>query len=585
MIRYISSASLASFALLASACQGKFDVSGQAQAPAPEVADAGEIRAEPALVEAPEVVPAPAPILEAPAEPLEEPLRWVKVTQDKVYLRKAASGKAKFVGLARPLSAVPVYEEKKGDGCTGKWLRVGLESFPGYVCSTQTAKASAPAPELPGDPVSDKGDPTKRNGLTYAIVIKDSFLFETPNGKELATARPKESYVTVREEKVVGKDSWARVDGGWLPKSALRAAQAKGISALRGEILPEGATLPFVFVVAKEAKLFANPGDTTGEVATVRRFDRFPVLETAELEGAKPGEKARWARVDGGWLEGKKLDWITQQPRPEHVGPNQKWIFADLEQQALTAYEGDKPVFVTLFSSGKAPNHTVTGTYTIHRVYRTHTMENAPSGDLSSYYYVADIPFTMFFHKTFALHGAFWHDNFGFTRSHGCVNMTPADAKWIYEWMSPQMPLGWWGLALDEDEARAAGWTTVVTKWGDKIVRDEDVMNPNAAKVVEEMRKLREKQANGEDIDTLEADSGDSIVPGDAATPSEPSKPGEAKPAQALKPEEKKAGEPNKPSEKKAGELKPEEKGAEEAKKPAPPAPTKPAPSSAPAGR
>jgi hypothetical protein len=582
MIRNGTRPFLLGMLFLAVACQDKFDLSSEPKDPAPSVADVGDVRAEPALVKTPEVVPAPAPVPEEPEEPAEEPLRWVKVTQDKVYLRKAPSGKAKFVGLARPLSAVPVYEEKKGDGCTGKWLRVGPHSFPGYVCSTQTAKSSAPAPELPGDPVSDKGDPTKRNGLTYAIVIKDAFLFDTPNGKELATARPKESYVTVREEKVIGKDTWVRVDGGWLPKTVLRAAQAKGISALRGEILPEGASLPFVFVVAKEAKLFANPGDTTGEVGTVKRFDRFPVQEVVEREGQKPGEMVRWARVEGGWLEGKKLDWITQQPRPEHVGPDQKWIFADLEQQSLTAYEGDKPVFVTLFSSGKAPNLTVTGTYTIHRVYRTHTMENAPGGDLSSYYYVADIPFTMFFHKTFALHGAFWHDNFGFTRSHGCVNMTPADAKWIYEWMSPQLPLGWWGMALDEEEAKEAGWTTVVTKWGDKIVRDEDVMNPNAAKVVEEMRKLREKQANGEAVDALEADSGDSIVPGDATKPGAPTKPGEApKIPEPAKPEEKKATEATTPSETTKAE---DKKPSAAPSAPKESKPSKAAPSSAPVG-
>lgn len=558
MIRNTTRSSLLGLALLAAACQGKFDVTGAPEEAPAEAQKAADVRAEP-VAEAPvKEEPAPPPVKEEPAEPAEEPLRWVKVTQDKVYLRKAPTGKSKFVGLARPLSAVPVYEEAKGEGCSGKWLRVGPESFPGYVCSTQTAKASAPAPELPGDPVNDAGDPTKRNGLTYSIVVKDAFLFDAPNGKELATARPKESYVTVREEKVVGKDTWVKVDGGWLPKSVLRAASAKGISALRGEILPEGTELPWVFVVAKEAKVFANPGDTTGEVAMVKRFDRFPVLEVKELENpSKPGEMLRWARVESGWLEGKKLDWVFQQPRPDHVGPEDKWIFADLEQQTLTAYEGDKPVFVTLFSSGKAPNLTVTGTYTIHRVYRTHTMENAPGGTEDSYYYVADIPFTMFFHKTFALHGAFWHDNFGFTRSHGCVNMVPADAKWIYEWMTPQLPLGWWGMAVDEAEAKELGWTTVVTKWGDKIVRDEDVMNPNAAKVVEEMRKLREKKENGE---LIEGEAGEGAAPKPGETAPE-KKPGEVVPAEK-KPGEA-ATEGNKPSEKPAAPKAPESPKAE----------------------
>jgi lipoprotein-anchoring transpeptidase ErfK/SrfK len=443
--------------------------------------------------------------VKAPETPKEEPKRWVKVSDDKVYLRGGPSNKDKFVGLARPMSPLPVYEEVKGgakDSCK-LWLRVGDMSFPGYVCSSQVSKSSAP-PAV----VEDPKDPTSRNGFSYAILIKDEHLYDSPNGKPLETLRNTESYVTVQGERIVGKDTWLKVAGGWLPKSATRAASAKGISALRGEILPEGTKLPWVFVVAKDAKVFANPGDTTGEIGTVKRFERFPVLETVELEDTTPIKpvkgktdvppaerpKLKWARTELGWLEGKKLDWALQQPRPEGVSETDKWIFVDIEQQTLVAYEGDKPVFTTLFSSGRAPNLTVTGLFHIHRVYRTHTMENAPGGTEESYYYVADIPYTMFFHKTFAIHGTFWHDNFGFTRSHGCVNVTPADAKWIFDWINPQIPLGWWGLALEEEDAAKAGWVTVQVKWGDRVVKAEDVTNPGANKIIEQMRALREQK-------------------------------------------------------------------------------------------
>jgi hypothetical protein len=439
----------------------------------------------------------------APEPPKEEPKKWVKVNDDKVYLRGGPSGKAKFVGLARPMSALPVYEEVKGEGCKGSWLRVGVESFPGYVCNTQVSKAAAP-PIV----VADPKDPTSRNGFSYAILIQDVHLYDSPNGKELETLRNKESYVTIQGERVVGKDAWLKVAGGWLPKSATRASSAKGISALRGEILPEGAKLPWGFVVAKDAKVYAAAGDTTGELSTIKRFERFPILEVVELEDTTPLKltkgkvavtpverpKVKWARTEQGWIEGKKLDWALQQPRPEGVQETDKWIFVDIEQQTLVAYEGDTPVYTTLFSSGRAPNHTVTGIFTMHRVYRTHTMENAPGGTEDSYYYVADIPYTMFFHKTFAIHGTFWHDNFGFTRSHGCVNVTPADAKWIFDWITPQVPLGWWGLALDEADAKKAGWTTVQVKWGDRVVKAEDVTNPGAGKIIEQMRALREKK-------------------------------------------------------------------------------------------
>jgi hypothetical protein len=492
----------AAFALLVASCTSQESnqqtMTSQTPTDAKPTVRAEDIKEEPAKKEEPKK--------EEPKvveEPKEEPTRWVKVNDDKVYLRGGATNKSKFVGLARPMSALPVYEEIKGPGCSGKWLRVGPPSFPGFVCNTQTSKASAPAPV-----VEDPKDPTSRNGFSYATVIKDTHIYATPGGAELETIRPKESYVTVQGEKLVGAEAWLKVAGGWIPKSSTKASSARGISALRGEILPENAKLPWVFVVAKDAKVFANPGDLEGEVATVKRFDRFSVLEVVEIEDTTPLKpvkgkaaptpterpKVKWARTDQGWIEGKKLDWALQQPRPEGVSEDAKWIFVDIEQQTLVAYEGDKPVFTTLFSSGRAPNHTVTGVFNIHRIYRTHTMENAPGGTEDSYYYVADIPYTMFFHKTFALHGAFWHDNFGFTRSHGCVNMTPADAKWVYDWINPQLPLGWWGMALDEAEAKEAGWVTVQVKWGDRVVKAEDVTNPEARKIVEQMRALREKK-------------------------------------------------------------------------------------------
>ena len=60
-------------------------------------------------------------------------------------------------------------------------------------------------------------------------------------------------------------------------------------------------------------------------------------------------------------------------------------------------------------------------------------------------YQVADVPWTMYFHEDYALHGAYWHDAFGKVRSHGCVNLAPADAAWLFEWTDPQVPEEWHG--------------------------------------------------------------------------------------------------------------------------------------------
>jgi lipoprotein-anchoring transpeptidase ErfK/SrfK len=53
------------------------------------------------------------------------------------------------------------------------------------------------------------------------------------------------------------------------------------------------------------------------------------------------------------------------------------------------------------------------------------------------------VPWVLFFHKAFGFHGAFWHNDFGRVRSHGCVNLAPRDAAWLYAWAGPEMPVGW----------------------------------------------------------------------------------------------------------------------------------------------
>ncbi|EFK95834.1 ErfK/YbiS/YcfS/YnhG family protein, partial [sediment metagenome] len=61
-------------------------------------------------------------------------------------------------------------------------------------------------------------------------------------------------------------------------------------------------------------------------------------------------------------------------------------------------------------------------------------------------YSLRDVPWTQFFFESFALHGVYWHDRFGNRRSHGCVNLSPADARWFYEWTEPRVPDGWWAI-------------------------------------------------------------------------------------------------------------------------------------------
>ena len=61
-------------------------------------------------------------------------------------------------------------------------------------------------------------------------------------------------------------------------------------------------------------------------------------------------------------------------------------------------------------------------------------------------YSLHDVPWTQFFFEDYALHGVYWHDRFGNRRSHGCVNLSPTDARWFYNWTEPRQPPGWWAI-------------------------------------------------------------------------------------------------------------------------------------------
>jgi len=124
-------------------------------------------------------------------------------------------------------------------------------------------------------------------------------------------------------------------------------------------------------------------------------------------------------------------EWATAKYLPLPL--KEKWIEVDLSEQKLRAYEGTTVVFTTTISSGRARTPTVLGKFRIQRKYDAQLM-TGPG------YYLPNVPYVMYFYGGFALHGAYWHSNWGTPMSHGCVNLRREDAKWLYEWTDPVVP-------------------------------------------------------------------------------------------------------------------------------------------------
>jgi len=114
-------------------------------------------------------------------------------------------------------------------------------------------------------------------------------------------------------------------------------------------------------------------------------------------------------------------------PAPGYSASGEKWIDVNLSTQTITAYQGQTPVYSALVSTGLWGTPTVVGTYAIYAKYVSTPM-SGPG------YYLPNVPNTMYFHKGYAIHGAYWHNNFGTPMSHGCVNLSLPDAEWFYNW-------------------------------------------------------------------------------------------------------------------------------------------------------
>src|SRR5699024_227932 len=117
----------------------------------------------------------------------------------------------------------------------------------------------------------------------------------------------------------------------------------------------------------------------------------------------------------------------------------EQWIDVDLSAKTVTAYVGDTPVWgPRTMVDGKAGNETVTGTYEIYLRYDRQDMTNAGyyEEDDPEYYYTPDVPWVQYFHRGYAFHGAPWRSSFGYSGSHGCINLPVSDAKWLYDWAS-----------------------------------------------------------------------------------------------------------------------------------------------------
>ncbi|HEU5076981.1 MAG TPA: L,D-transpeptidase [Polyangiaceae bacterium] len=165
--------------------------------------------------------------------------------------------------------------------------------------------------------------------------------------------------------------------------------------------------------------------------------------QTRELHGIRMVE----AR-NGRWLKRSDLKVAPKNSKlPHFARKGVKWIDISIVNQTMVLWEGETPIYATLVSTGRdglgEPGKTLSTPRGTFRIYQKHVTTTMDSDVADHEFELRDVPWVMYFKGGYALHAAYWHDDFGRTRSHGCINVAPIDARYAFQWATPDVPEHW----------------------------------------------------------------------------------------------------------------------------------------------
>ncbi len=299
--------------------------------------------------------------------------------------------------------------------------------------SARRLSAAAPVPplayaQLAGNSAAVYADPSDAaNGLPPQAVYGAGFIWLS-----LASPDPID----------VNDQLWYQIrPNGYVLADELRVFAP---SEFQGIVMDRTPDKPIAWIVYGTRASPAPGAPPAADATPLAKYTAVTILQEQQVGNWK------WYRVgDHQWVEQRQVGVVRPSPRPAGVGANDKWIEVNLYEQTLAAYEGDRMVYATLVSSGLPQWPTRTGLFQIWAKVQSDKMSGADG--YPDYYYLNDVPWIMYFDQAIALHGAYWHDRFGAPHSHGCVNLAPADAHWLYDWATPAAGPSNWTLASAEN--------------------------------------------------------------------------------------------------------------------------------------
>ncbi len=274
----------------------------------------------------------------------------------------------------------------------------------------------------------------------------------------------------------------------WLLSTDLTIVPADRVrrfqrSQFRGVTLGSGVELPLAWFRGAARPAYRRECDGT----LTAHGESFQPRTFVALTGARAKDEGRVlletkARLPATGGSCERALWIDERDasvaeavkaRPFGVAAGEKWLAVSISRGILIAYEDLEPVFTTLVSPGRGgiPRRggnnvsdatTPLGRYRITYKDRASTMASVLGEERSSF--ISDVPFTQYFSAPFALHATYWHELLGEPVSAGCVNASPLDASWLFEWTDPPVPAGWHGATGAGAPENGGATAVVVTR-------------------------------------------------------------------------------------------------------------------------
>lgn len=365
----------------------------------------------------------------------------VEVTRSaRVYSEPGAS-RATRRGKVNKRARFRVHERVAGEGCKDDWLRIGTRA---WICAAVT-RPTTRTPSRGSGFRSRPGVLLPRPYLvTFDAPAYDS-LDAAVQAKDPTTIGGVGGFVERRKARRDGK-RFFKTPRGWIAADDVEQVEPIGFRGVTLDANDRGKRL--AFVVASKARLHDARG---------RRLDA-PGLERQHYLGELGEPVRRRGHVfhdigDGRFIRADDIGVIEWRDPPDEVRKNERWLDVSLGQQTLVAFEGTRPVLATLVSTGRTS--TPAGIYRIKKKRAIGRLRSLPG---SSRQWDVHVPWVMTLEGRIAMHVAYWHRKFGRAYSAGCINLSPTDAKWIWDFTRPVLPAGWARVRSDSRNPGTIVW-------------------------------------------------------------------------------------------------------------------------------